>query len=555
MSERQVIDANGIFHPPFPIPTTSLDNLQYTVISVVGCQSGGKSTLLNSAFGTSFPVLDAPRSGRRRTTLGVWAAPASSNLLVLDVEGADSRERGEGAIAFQTRTALFALALSDVLLVNMWAHDVGRHSAANYDLFETVFAHATGLRKGRKRALLVVVVRDVEQDAPVAEIGRVLASDLRRIWIRAGRTEREFEQLFDLRVVPLPHKVYNAERFDREASKLGDGVRALAVRQVVPIGGFETFSKGVWAHICKQTGGDGDDAEFSLDLPRHVLLTAYYKAGEVVKEILEQGVGGRVEELRAEIEMSWNRPVAEFGARVEVIVRECFEQFVQGTQMYKSATESVEKRRVELGVALVETIGELRERYLSVCREYCRRGFEDEFRPMLGGTDGYERTAKRLANSFVARYRTLVDGGRLPSALSEFVERREAVTGSSGSEEQEKNREGQIHIETLETPDTISDNFNLDSTGIDVDVDEYSVDAFKTELLRLVEERKRLGEIMLPGGVNFASGLPKPEPWWKGFLIRAAILFINYLQATQGQRAALKKQRKHEKDFPPEPTF
>eukprot|EP00177_Eucheuma_denticulatum_P004429 GFKZ01008041.1.p1 GENE.GFKZ01008041.1~~GFKZ01008041.1.p1 ORF type:complete len:556 (-),score=82.90 GFKZ01008041.1:2134-3801(-) len=555
MSERQVIDANGIFHPPFPIHASNLDNLHYTVISVVGCQSGGKSTLLNAAFGTSFPVLDAPRSGRRRTTLGVWAAPAVPNLLILDVEGADSRERGEGAVAFQTRTALFALALSDVLLVNMWAHDVGRYSAANYDLFETVFAHATGLRKGRNRALLVVVVRDVEQDAPVVEIGRVLAIDLRRIWIRAGRSEREFEQLFELRVVPLPHKVYNPGRFEAEASKLGQGVRALTVRQMVPIGGFETFSHGVWAHICKQTGGDGDDAEFSLDLPRHVLLTAYYKAGEVVKAILEHGVGRKLDELRAEIEMSWNRPVPEFGARVEVIVRESLEEFAKGTQMYKNASESVEKRRVELGVALVETCGELRERYLSVCREYCRRGFEDEFRPMLGGTDGYERTAKRLANSYVARYKALVDSGRLPLTLNRFVQYKEVEIECRVSDEQEKRQGEQVQIETLDTPETIWGDFGLNETTANGDVDEYSVGALKTELLNLVEERKRMGEIMLPGGINFASALPKPEPWWKGLLIRTAILFINYLQATQGQRAAIKKQKKHERDFPPEPTF
>lgn len=553
MSERQVIDAQSRFHPSFPVDSALAEELQYTVVSVVGCQSGGKSTLLNAAFGTSFPVLDAPRSGRRRTTLGVWAS-VIPQLIILDVEGADSRERGEGAVAFQTRTALFALALSDVVLVNMWAHDVGRYSAANYDLFENVFAHATGMRKGRNRAKLVVVVRDVEPDAPVFEIGRVLAADLCGIWTDTGRTEAEFQKLFELRVVALPHKLYNADKFQEEATKLGEGVRALNIQQMVPMGAFETFARGVWGQICSETGGDGDEAEFTLDLPKHVQLTTYYKAGEQMRAVLEEKVGGRIDDLRAQIEMSWSRPLAEFGGKAEKIVREAFEQFREGTKMYKAAAQSVEKRRFELGLALVESVGELRERYLSVCREYCRRGFEDEFQPMLGGINGFERSAKRLANSFVARYKALVENARLPSALKEFVQKKEQLTNDE-VEMQPRDESGRIQIETLDTPDTMLDDFDLDGTGTETDVDEYSVESFKRELFGLVEERQRLGEIMLPGGGNFAVATPKPEPWWKGLLIRAAILLINYLQATHGQRAALKFQRKQEKEFPHAPTF
>lgn len=551
MSERQVIDAQGRFHPPFPIHPASTEDLQYTVVAVVGCQSGGKSTLLNAAFGTSFPVLDAPRSGRRRTTLGVWAS-ATPQLILLDVEGVDSRERGEGAVAFQTRTALFALAMSDVLLVNMWAHDVGRYSAANYDLFETVFAHATGLRKGRNKAKLVVVVRDVEPDAPVTEIGRVLAADLRGIWNAAGRTDAEFQKLFELRVVALPHKMYNSDEFEKQAAKVGEGVRALNVRQMVPMGAFETFARGVWSHICLETGGDGDEAEFTLNLPKHVLLTAYYKAGEVMKAVLEDGVGGRIDDLRAQIEMSWNRPAAEFSGKVEEIVREAFEQFREETKMYKAAKESVEKRKFELGLALVESVGELRERYMSVCREFCLRGFEDEFQPMMGGVNGFERSAKRLANSFVARYKTFVESARLPAALKKYGEEK-ARLENDGIEVHTRSEGDGIHIETLETPEL--DDFGIGRTGSETDVEEYSVESFKTELLALVEERRHLGEIMLPGGSNFAAAAPKPEPWWKGLLIRAAILLINYLQATHGQRAALKLQRKQERDFPHAPTF
>lgn len=47
-------------------------------------------------FGTDFATLDASKH-RRQTTKGIWVdRDPHSNLLVLDIEGSDSRERWEG---------------------------------------------------------------------------------------------------------------------------------------------------------------------------------------------------------------------------------------------------------------------------------------------------------------------------------------------------------------------------------------------------------------------------------------------------------------------------
>ncbi len=66
------------------------------VISIMGCQSSGKSTLLNLLFGTEFVVMDSAK-GRSQTTKGVWLDKAKGgvNALIMDLEGTDSRERGE----------------------------------------------------------------------------------------------------------------------------------------------------------------------------------------------------------------------------------------------------------------------------------------------------------------------------------------------------------------------------------------------------------------------------------------------------------------------------
>lgn len=113
----------------------------YHLISVFGSQSTGKSTLLNHLFGTDFNVMS--ETERRQTTKGIWmsknmTASMTDNILVMDVEGTDGRERGEDQ-DFERKSALFALATSEVLIVNIWEHQVGLYQGANMGLLKTVF--------------------------------------------------------------------------------------------------------------------------------------------------------------------------------------------------------------------------------------------------------------------------------------------------------------------------------------------------------------------------------------------------------------------------------
>jgi hypothetical protein len=131
----------------------SLENVtpagfNYHLISVFGSQSTGKSTLLNHLFGTQFSVMSELE--RRQTTKGIWlsnnkkqgdagsAERMADNILVMDVEGTDGRERGEDQ-DFERKSALFALATSEVLIVNIWEHQVGLYQGANMGLLKTVF--------------------------------------------------------------------------------------------------------------------------------------------------------------------------------------------------------------------------------------------------------------------------------------------------------------------------------------------------------------------------------------------------------------------------------
>lgn len=130
----------------FKVTDVSASGFNYHLISVFGSQSTGKSTLLNHLFGTEFSVMS--ETERRQTTKGIWMSKnkraesagtkMAENILVMDVEGTDGRERGEDQ-DFERKSALFALATSEVLIVNIWEHQVGLYQGANMGLLKTVF--------------------------------------------------------------------------------------------------------------------------------------------------------------------------------------------------------------------------------------------------------------------------------------------------------------------------------------------------------------------------------------------------------------------------------
>ena len=52
--------------------------------------------------------------------VGIWMCRGKKmNVMVMDVEGTDGRERGEDQ-DFERKSALFSLASTEVLIVNLW---------------------------------------------------------------------------------------------------------------------------------------------------------------------------------------------------------------------------------------------------------------------------------------------------------------------------------------------------------------------------------------------------------------------------------------------------
>ncbi|EHY54983.1 Dynamin-like GTPase that mediates homotypic ER fusion [Exophiala dermatitidis] len=309
----QVIDENKEFNPDLAkylnYTGVSHAGFNYHLISVFGSQSTGKSTLLNALFQTDFSVMS--ESERRQTTKGIWLAKNKSsstkmadNILVMDVEGTDGRERGEDQ-DFERKSSLFALATSEVLMVNIWEHQVGLYQGANMGLLKTVFEVNLQLflkdRKSTSRSLLYFVIRDFLGTTPLQNLRNTLMQDMGRIWSSLskppGLENSSIDDYFDFAFTALPHKLYQPDQFRAEVAKmatrfnegrrdprrdalLGEfegGIFLPEYHRRIPADGFSHYAQGIWDQIVNNK---------DLDLPTQQELLAQFRCDEIMREVM-----------------------------------------------------------------------------------------------------------------------------------------------------------------------------------------------------------------------------------------------------------------------------
>ena len=148
--------------------------------------------------------------GRSQTTKGIWMDKSKEgNILVFDIEGTDSKERGEQRMTFEQTTSLFALAIADVLLINMWTNDIGRYGASND-------------QKSSKK--LLFLLRDFDKKQNFERIRGTLEADLNRIWSEIYKPDKYIDtkpsDFFQFEYCCMPHKNYQEDEFFAKAKEL-----------------------------------------------------------------------------------------------------------------------------------------------------------------------------------------------------------------------------------------------------------------------------------------------------------------------------------------------
>ncbi|KAI9104735.1 RHD3/Sey1 [Phlyctochytrium arcticum] len=389
----------------------------YNVVAVFGSQSTGKSTLLNRLFGTTFDVMD--ESARQQTTKGIWVSKAEdANLLVLDVEGTDGRERGEDQ-DFERKSALFSLAIAECLIINMWENQVGLYHGANLGLLKTVFEVNLQLfqQNGAQKTCLFFVIRDFTGRTPVDSLRATLIKSLEETWNGlskpAGKENSLYSEYFDVQFVALPHKIFAHNDFETKIAGLKqrrfcdkqnrEYVFKPAFHKHIPADGFPKFAESIWEKIV--TNRD-------LDLPTQQQLLAQYRCDEIMRVAYEDfstdikgyrsqlEAGNVLETLGTEISAHFGKALVAFDHDGSRYNKEVYQ---------KKRDEFIEKMSTVLHVYYVQQLRNLHKKAL--------QKFNDNLAEKLKDDDGeFARKLNEAREEAQSYYSTVAENTKLKDA-------------------------------------------------------------------------------------------------------------------------------------------
>ncbi|CAL8149064.1 unnamed protein product [Prunus armeniaca] len=295
--------------------------LSYAVVAIMG-QSSGRSTLMNHLFHTKFREMDA-NSGRNQTTKGIWIAKCvgiepCTIAMDLDLEGTDGKERGEDDTAFEKQSAMFALTVSDIVLINMCQEsDKGLEQAAMNPSLEMVFQVVVHSFVPRKMTLLFLI----HTKTPFENLEPVLREDIQKLWDGVPKPQAHnstpFSDFFSVEVVTLSSYEEEEEKFKEEVAQLrqrffhsiSPGGLAGDRRGVVPASGFSFSAQQIWKVIKENK---------DLDLPAHKVMVATVRCEEIANRKFNQLIydGGWLA-LKEAVQTG---PVQGFGKRLSSIL-------------------------------------------------------------------------------------------------------------------------------------------------------------------------------------------------------------------------------------------
>ena len=315
---------------------TPEDGKIYQTIGIIGCQSSGKSTLLNHVFGTNFEVM-SDDIGRAQTTKGIWLAVNKEfNTIILDVEGTDSKERGDDRLKFEQCSSLFTLAMSDVLMINMWTFDIGRYTASNYGVLKVVFEQNLKLFQQESEKKIIIVLRDFDSNQDdLSKLKESIMADMLKIWNEIPKPDEFKDQpcskYFKFEFLTLAHKFYQTEKFNEGINEIKERLKRgktdnktganpnsifnlVNYDKNVPLDGFYKYSLDIWTNILNNK---------DLNIPGQKEMLARFKCEEI-KIAAVSMVEQKINDL--EIESTGNI-MNDFGEKVKNILKEALDNY------------------------------------------------------------------------------------------------------------------------------------------------------------------------------------------------------------------------------------
>ena len=356
----------------------------YQTIGIIGCQSSGKSTLLNHVFNTKFEIM-SDDIGRAQTTKGIWIALNKEyNAIIFDVEGTDSKERGDDRLKFEQCSSLFTLAMSDVLMINMWTNDIGRYTASNYGVLKVVFEQNLKLFQQESEKKIIIVLRDFDSNVDdISKLKEGIMSDMIKIWNEIPKPEEFKDQpcskYFKFEFITLAHKFYQTEKFNKGIEEIKDRLKRgkddkktganmnsifnlVDYDKNVPIDGFYKYCLDIWTNILNNK---------DLNIPGQKEMLARFKCEEIKMASLNL-VEQKINELEIE---STSNIMNDFGEKAKQILQEAMNNY-----------------------------DPLAKNYLSYIYQDVRNSLEEDLSNKM--YSGFSNQLKRLIPKFQKKFRT-----------------------------------------------------------------------------------------------------------------------------------------------------
>ncbi|KAI4356287.1 hypothetical protein L6164_000319 [Bauhinia variegata] len=384
----QLIDGQGHFNFSGLMEFVREVNLSecgcsYAIVAIMGPQSSGKSTLLNNLFRTNFKEMNNSEGRhvilklkhKSQTTQGIWLARSLDMeplTLVMDIEGTDGAERGEDDTVFEKQSALFALAVADVVLINMWCHDIGRENASNKPLLRAVFQQILN-------SILII-------KTPEDKLEEFLRRDLEKIWASipkpSGNANILLSAFFKVQVEFLPNYECNRANFTSKVKTMkrkkflgSTAPGGLVGDRKEPASGFPVLAQNIWKEIIQNK---------DLDLPAHKVMVATVRCEEICNEKYDSlKVNENWCALRREAQLGF---IPRFGERVNLIVEAYVSEYDAETSYFDEAVANAKRKiLVDKILMLVEPeyrtmLKHLRLQHLNKFMELLDRDLDEEKR-------------------------------------------------------------------------------------------------------------------------------------------------------------------------------
>ena len=231
---------------------------------------------------------------RAQTTKGIWITGLTNKkLLIIDCEGTDSINRNENdREKFEKCSSLFCLAITNLLIINMWVTDIGRYTASNYGVLKTVFEMNFKLFNCNCLKKIILILRDFDSRFHNFEkIIKILKNDIFNIWNEIKKPDnfenKKIEDFFIFEFMSLSNYIYERTKFENEINELkirfnnqnNNYIFNNIINENIPSDGLGYYICQLWNEILN---------EKDLDIPTQKEMLANYRCQEIKMNTLKK---------------------------------------------------------------------------------------------------------------------------------------------------------------------------------------------------------------------------------------------------------------------------